>query len=101
MQIELETLPNCITAMRVELPPDRVDQERKSILREYQSAARLPGFHLGAHLAHDLMQRCCLARARHTRHVQTLPQALLTCAGTRVTQARCGTKSPCSAAVCP
>ncbi len=35
---------------------------------------------LGAHLAHHLVQRHGLACARHARHVQTLPQALIACA---------------------
>ncbi len=47
MQVELETLPNCVTALRVELPPDRVAQERQNILRDYQGAARLPGYRPG------------------------------------------------------
>ena len=47
MHIELEPLPNCITAMRVELPPERVAQERQTILRDYQGAARLPGYRPG------------------------------------------------------
>jgi trigger factor len=47
MQIELETLPNCITAMRIELPPERVAQERQSILRDFQGSARLPGYRPG------------------------------------------------------
>ena len=47
MQVEVETLPNCITALRVELPPDRVDKERETILRDFQGAARLPGYRPG------------------------------------------------------
>ncbi len=47
MQVELETLPNCITALHVEVPPERVAQERQTILRDYQGAARLPGYRPG------------------------------------------------------
>ncbi len=47
MHIELETLPNCITTLRVELPPDRVTQERQSIVGEFQGSARLPGYRPG------------------------------------------------------
>ena len=47
MQIQVETLPNCVTALRVELPPERVDKERETILRDFQGAARLPGYRPG------------------------------------------------------
>ena len=47
MQVEVETLPNCITALHVEVPPERVNQERQTILRDYQGAARLPGYRPG------------------------------------------------------
>ena len=47
MHIELETLPNCVTNLRVELPPDRVSEERQSIVRDFQGAARLPGYRVG------------------------------------------------------
>ena len=47
MQVEVESLPNCITALHVEVPPDRVNQERQTILRDYQGAARLPGYRPG------------------------------------------------------
>ncbi len=40
---------------------------------------RLVCLDLGAHLADDLMQRGCLARAGHACHIQALPQAVLTC----------------------
>jgi hypothetical protein len=35
---------------------------------------------LGAHLAHHLVQRRGLARARHACYIQALPQALIACA---------------------
>ena len=47
MQVEVESLPNCITALHVEVPPDRVAKERQTILRDYQGAARLPGYRPG------------------------------------------------------
>ena len=47
MQVEVDNLPNCITALRVAVPPDRVAQERQNILRDYQGAARLPGYRPG------------------------------------------------------
>ena len=47
MQVQVETLPNCVAALHVELPPERVDKERDSIVRDYQGAARLPGYRPG------------------------------------------------------
>ena len=47
MQVQVETLPNCVAALHVELPPERVDKERDLILRDYQGAARLPGYRPG------------------------------------------------------
>ena len=47
MQVQVESLPNCVTALRVELPAERVDKERATILRDFQGAARLPGFRPG------------------------------------------------------
>jgi trigger factor len=47
MHIELENLPHCITALRVELPADRVSQERQKIVGEFQGSARLPGYRPG------------------------------------------------------
>ena len=47
MQVQVETLPNCVSALHVELPPERVDKERETILRDFQGAARLPGYRPG------------------------------------------------------
>ncbi len=47
MQVELESLPNCITALHVEVPRERVAQERQTILRDFRGAVRLPGFRPG------------------------------------------------------
>ena len=47
MQVQVESLPNCVAALHVELPPERVDKERESILRDFQGAARLPGYRPG------------------------------------------------------
>ena len=76
MQIELETLPNCITAMRVELPPERVAQERKTILRDYQGAARLPGYRPGK-------APSGLVEARYKKEILEELQRKLVSAGTR------------------
>ena len=47
MQVQVESLPNCVAALHVELPPERVDKERESIVRDYQGAAKLPGYRPG------------------------------------------------------
>ena len=76
MQIELESLPNCITAMRVELPPERVAKERKSILRDYQGAARLPGYRPGK-------APVGLVETRYKKEIREELQRKLVSAGTR------------------
>ena len=47
MQVQVESLPNCVAALHVELPPERVDKERDLILRDFQGSARLPGYRPG------------------------------------------------------
>ena len=47
MHIELESLPNCVANLRVELPPERVALERQTILKDFMGAARLPGYRVG------------------------------------------------------
>ena len=76
MQVELETLPNCVTALRVELPPDRVAQERKNILRNYQGAAKLPGYRPGKAPAN-------LVEARYKKEISEELQRKLVTVGTR------------------
>ena len=76
MQVELETFPNCITALRVELPPDRVAQERKNILRDFQGQAKLPGYRPGKAPAN-------LIEARYKKEIVQELQRKLVTAGTR------------------
>jgi trigger factor len=57
MHIELETLPNCITTLRVELPPERVSQEKQAIVGEFQGSARLPGYRPGKAPRHLIENR--------------------------------------------
>lgn len=76
MQIELETLPNCITAMRVELPPERVNQERQGILREYQTLAKLPGYRPGKAPA-------AMVESRFKKEIREELERKLVSAGTR------------------
>lgn len=76
MHIELETLPNCITAMRVELPPERVARERQTILRDYQGAAKLPGYRPGKAPSK-------LVEAKYRKEISEELQRKLVTAGTR------------------
>jgi trigger factor len=76
MHIQLETLPNCITSMRVELTPERVAQERQNILRNYQGAARLPGYRPGK-APHKLIE------AKYKKEIAEELQRKLVTAGTR------------------
>jgi trigger factor len=47
MNVEVENLPNCMAALRIELPPDRVTQEWNEIVKGYRQVARIPGFRPG------------------------------------------------------
>jgi trigger factor len=47
MKFEIETLPNCIASVRVEVPAERVEKERARIVGQFQSAAKLPGYRPG------------------------------------------------------
>ena len=85
MHIELETLPNCITSMRVELPPERVAKERQTILRDYQGAARLPGYRPGKAPAK-------LVEAKYRKEIGEELQRKLVTAGTREAIAEKGLK---------
>ena len=76
MQVEVENLPNCITALRVELPPDRVAKERQNILRDYQGAARLPGYRPGKAPTN-------LVEARYKKEITEELQRKLVSAATR------------------
>jgi trigger factor len=76
MHIELENLPNCVTTLRVELPPDRVSQEKQSILREFQGSARLPGYRPGKAPRH-------LIETRYKKEIAEELRRKLVNAGTR------------------
>jgi trigger factor len=47
MNVEVENLPNCLTTLRVELPPEKVSQTWDKIAREYTQYAKLPGYRPG------------------------------------------------------
>src|ERR1700758_1221814 len=47
MNVEVEQLTNCLAAINVELPPERVKQEWSEIVKGFRQAARIPGFRPG------------------------------------------------------
>jgi trigger factor len=47
MNVVLESLPNCIAKLSVEVPPDQVGARRKKIAAEFQRHAKLPGYRPG------------------------------------------------------
>jgi trigger factor len=47
MNIQVETQPNCLTTVRIELPPEKVTQKIDTITRDYHRHARIPGFRPG------------------------------------------------------
>ena len=47
MNVEVENLPNCITTLRVEVPPAKVTTTWSSVAEEYARYARIPGFRPG------------------------------------------------------
>lgn len=47
MNVQVETLPHCITTLRVEVPPDKVTAAWSSIAQDYARQARIPGYRPG------------------------------------------------------
>ncbi|MBV9657913.1 MAG: trigger factor [Verrucomicrobia bacterium] len=47
MNVEVETQPHCITNLRVEVPAERVAQERQNIVKDFTGQVRLPGYRPG------------------------------------------------------
>jgi trigger factor len=47
MNVEVETLPNCIASLRIELPPEVVTKEWNEVAKTFRQAARIPGFRPG------------------------------------------------------
>lgn len=47
MNVEVENLPNCLTTLRVELPPEKVSKAWDRIALEYTQYAKLPGYRPG------------------------------------------------------
>ncbi len=47
MNVFLEPKPNCISTLRVELPPDQVEKEWQTTAKAFQKQAKIPGFRPG------------------------------------------------------
>ena len=47
MNVEVENLPNCLTTLRVELPPEKVSKTWEEIALDYSRYARIPGYRAG------------------------------------------------------
>ena len=47
MNVVVENLPNCITTLRIELEPDKVNQVWDAVTADYTKYAKLPGYRAG------------------------------------------------------
>lgn len=47
MNVEVESLPNCIASLKVEVPSDKVTAAWTKIAQEYKAYARIPGYRPG------------------------------------------------------
>lgn len=47
MNVEVENLPNCITTLRVEVEPEKVNSAWDKVAREFSQAAKIPGYRPG------------------------------------------------------
>ena len=47
MNVEVETLPNCITTLRVEVEPEKVNTAFEKVARDFSQAAKIPGYRPG------------------------------------------------------
>ena len=47
MNVQVETLPNCITTLRVEVPSEKVNQTWETIAGDFARLARIPGYRAG------------------------------------------------------
>lgn len=47
MNVVVENKPNCISTLRVELEPERVEREWKAVASQFQKVAKLPGYRPG------------------------------------------------------
>jgi trigger factor len=47
MNVSVETLPNCLATLRVEVGPDRIAKTREALVSEYLKGVKVPGFRPG------------------------------------------------------
>ncbi|RYZ64054.1 MAG: trigger factor, partial [Proteobacteria bacterium] len=47
MNVVVETLPNCLATLRVEVEPEKVSKTREEVAREFGQFARIPGYRQG------------------------------------------------------
>ena len=47
MNVVVESQPNCLVTLRVELPSDQVSKEWSNVARDFQRQARIPGYRPG------------------------------------------------------
>lgn len=47
MNVVVESQPNCLVTLQVELPADRVSKEWKAVARQFQQNVRIPGYRPG------------------------------------------------------
>ncbi len=47
MNVEVETLPNCLATLKIEVEADKVSTAREAVIREFLQHAKLPGFRPG------------------------------------------------------
>ena len=47
MNVEVESLPNCIASLHIELSAERVTKEWNEVVRDFRQVARIPGFRPG------------------------------------------------------
>lgn len=47
MHVEIETQPQCIAVLNIEVPADRVQKEREGVINAYAKSVRLPGYRPG------------------------------------------------------
>ena len=47
MNVELESLPNCLANLRIEVESDTVKKKQEEVTKQYTKFAKLPGFRPG------------------------------------------------------
>jgi trigger factor len=57
MNVEVDTLPNCIATLRVEVPAQQVSETMEAVTKEFAQYAKVPGFRAGKVPRHVVEQR--------------------------------------------